>query len=763
MTFRSDILALNPWGYWRLGETTTGTGSAVDSSGNKRHGTYSSFSGGAVAGGQESLIGGDSDTAVAFSTYGSVVLPGFSKFGGSMSLLAVVKPGRLDTGCILGYAPSTGSFSLPGPSDPSIKDNAFMLRMKDGYLQGVGGDLAAIGAIATDPAAAVVNRRYLVGLEWEDGFGLRLYRDGVQVATAADTSPLALQAKFIGGGVGPQIAGFSEDLSYQHYFVGVIDEAAIFFNTLGSSTWSSLFTSMKNGEVRDSFSRPDSIYTLGTADSGQSWTLLAGNWGVTSGVAQPRNSGAGLNEVAVIESGRSNGFVQATLFGNVTGAEAGLVFRAVDANHYWTAVVDGTQTKVYRAVPGLLGYDTAKVLMQTIPVSFGQGDVMRVEMREDAMQVLKNGAVIGFPFINSYLNTATKHGLHAGGSDATTAAFGNFRVDSLSTVTSVALTAPAGSVSIDGAATVAGPVAAVTGAARATSPISAAVTGVVTSIGASVVTSSDTGDTSGVDALNVDRSSAGIQLTLLTDHVPYQPGVVRVSVADFRDPDLLYAPEEGVWLFLDGESTSTFSVALDPDTFTNDKVLFPVDDLAVGAHTLTAGHWSAAPDDRTTVVFYVDSSQIATGAASPQYPPVVTSGRWTFQQYDFASLGSVLTYEFAINPSRLEESYAEAALTNEATTAYDGVMLTWEGERRPDRWTISGDILERVDRDALAYWSNLNQRLWVTDEFGRTVLAKIVSFQSTRKRDLEHAWRHTYTMIFDVLDGPSASSFGGEF
>lgn len=268
-----------------------------------------------------------------------------------------------------------------------------------------------------------------------------------------------------------------------------------------------------------------------------------------------------------------------------------------------------------------------------------------------------------------------------------------------------------------------------------------------------------------VEALAVDRSSSGIQLTLLTEHVAYQPGVVRLTVADNTHPEAdLYYPEDTlVWLFLDGEATSTFPVELDPDTWTNDKVMYPVDDLAIGAHTLTAGSNSTNRDSATTVTFYVDTAQVATGAATPVYPPAVTSGRWTFQEYDFSDVENVLTYEFPINPSRLEETYAEAAITAEATTAYDGAMMIWEGERRPDRWIIAGEVFERIDHDALAYWAAINQRLWVTDEYGRTILAKIVGFKATRKRAMEYPWRHEYSMTFDVLDGPSVPTFSGTF
>lgn len=267
------------------------------------------------------------------------------------------------------------------------------------------------------------------------------------------------------------------------------------------------------------------------------------------------------------------------------------------------------------------------------------------------------------------------------------------------------------------------------------------------------------------EGLAVDRASSGIQLTLLSGHVPYQPGMVRLAVADNTHPAAgEYTPEDLLaWLFLDGEQTSSFPVDLDPETFDNDKVLYPVDGLTVGAHTLTAGSSSTARDDDTTVTFYVDTAQVATGAATPQYPPAITSGRWTFQQYDFANLGSVLTYEFPTNPTELQETYAQAAVTADATTAYDGLMMVWEGERRPDIWTIKGEVFQRIDHDALAYWSSINQRLWVTDEFGRTVLAKITSFKAIRKRSIDYPWRHEYTMTFDVLDGPSVASFSGQF
>lgn len=85
--------------------------------------------------------------------------------------------------------------------------------------------------------------------------------------------------------------------------------------------------------VVDTFARQASKVSLGTADSGQRWTAVAGTWGRGLGaayMARPGSSGIGL---AVIDMGAPDGLVQATQV--TSGDSAGLAFRYLDSSNYW--------------------------------------------------------------------------------------------------------------------------------------------------------------------------------------------------------------------------------------------------------------------------------------------------------------------------------------------------------------------------------------------------------------------------------------------
>jgi hypothetical protein len=55
--------------------------------------------------------------------------------------------------------------------------------------------------------------------------------------------------------------------------------------------------------VRDRFGRADSALTLGSAETGQAWTAQQGTWGISSNQAYVAALGAGLPQVATIDSG----------------------------------------------------------------------------------------------------------------------------------------------------------------------------------------------------------------------------------------------------------------------------------------------------------------------------------------------------------------------------------------------------------------------------------------------------------------------------
>ena len=86
--------------------------------------------------------------------------------------------------------------------------------------------------------------------------------------------------------------------------------------------------------VRDSFNRPDSATTLGSADSGQAWTPAVGTWGISSDQAYLASATA--QAVAVIDAGRANLKLTCTATPSPTASrgDLGVVIRYIDSNNY---------------------------------------------------------------------------------------------------------------------------------------------------------------------------------------------------------------------------------------------------------------------------------------------------------------------------------------------------------------------------------------------------------------------------------------------
>lgn len=80
--------------------------------------------------------------------------------------------------------------------------------------------------------------------------------------------------------------------------------------------------------LRDGFDRADAA-SLGTADSGQVWSDLAGGWAVAGGVAAPEPG----YSLSVVDSGGPDGVVSTTLV--QPAPEFWLVLRASDGASYW--------------------------------------------------------------------------------------------------------------------------------------------------------------------------------------------------------------------------------------------------------------------------------------------------------------------------------------------------------------------------------------------------------------------------------------------
>lgn len=152
--------------------------------------------------------------------------------------------------------------------------------------------------------------------------------------------------------------------------------------------------------VQDSFDRANGA--IGTADSGQTWSVLSGNWTVESNKA--RNTFGGTQSFCVIDAGIADCTLEVTVSGTLNSG-GGIAFRFTDANNgLFIEIANGSQTVIYKLQGG--GFTQLSI----ISMSWAAGDVMTVVLSGTSITLKKNGVVAGST-TSSFNQTATKHGL----------------------------------------------------------------------------------------------------------------------------------------------------------------------------------------------------------------------------------------------------------------------------------------------------------------------------------------------------------------
>jgi len=178
--------------------------------------------------------------------------------------------------------------------------------------------------------------------------------------------------------------------------------------TFGSTSPWTVTTS----SVLDSFDRADDPITLGVTDTGQPWLALSGQtWGTLGNEAYLPSGAGGSNAVAVVETGLSDGYVEAVV-GSARESGWGVVCRYADVSNYLYATLTTASAswRVIEVVGGVTSVLLAATLGPTPP-----GTVARLEFVGTAITLRLNGAPLGAPAAsNPALSGNTKHGLRAG-------------------------------------------------------------------------------------------------------------------------------------------------------------------------------------------------------------------------------------------------------------------------------------------------------------------------------------------------------------
>ena len=104
--------------------------------------------------------------------------------------------------------------------------------------------------------------------------------------------------------------------------------------------------------VWDSFNRADTVSTIGTADSGQTWSTINSSSGYANILTNQLQQYQPGSNTSLIDSGSGNGDLKVTLINNVAG-NYGIVFRVSNSNTYWYFGHNGGyQIQLYKYVNG---------------------------------------------------------------------------------------------------------------------------------------------------------------------------------------------------------------------------------------------------------------------------------------------------------------------------------------------------------------------------------------------------------------------------
>lgn len=153
--------------------------------------------------------------------------------------------------------------------------------------------------------------------------------------------------------------------------------------------------------VIDAFNRADSMSGLGIADTGQTWQIVRGNFGIYSNEAFAYS----VDSMAVIECLASDGTASLTPTFVTLNDTASLVFRYTDSANYWFIGLDASS---YIKLVKVVGGTWNTIFNQ--PSGFINGDVVSVELYGADIGITING-VNWTSYNDSFNVTGTKYGM----------------------------------------------------------------------------------------------------------------------------------------------------------------------------------------------------------------------------------------------------------------------------------------------------------------------------------------------------------------
>jgi len=152
-----------------------------------------------------------------------------------------------------------------------------------------------------------------------------------------------------------------------------------------------------------SFTSADNATTVPVADSGQSFTVVSGVWGIKTNQLMKYSGGGGTFDLISFDAAKSDCKVQAKFNGNV--GEPRLAFRASDQHNMFQIYATATTYRLNKVVA-----DVSTQLMDDSTIIPAAGDIIEVALWGQAIMIWINGVYIK-TISDAFNQTITKHGL----------------------------------------------------------------------------------------------------------------------------------------------------------------------------------------------------------------------------------------------------------------------------------------------------------------------------------------------------------------
>ncbi|MDT3443600.1 DNRLRE domain-containing protein [Pseudofrankia sp. BMG5.37] len=155
-----------------------------------------------------------------------------------------------------------------------------------------------------------------------------------------------------------------------------------------------------------SFTGPDSNSSLGDTDTGETWTVLSGSWGIEDNAAKLVSAGSGSRSLAVMNAA-SDGTIRFTV--PTAQDRVGIAFRAQDNNNYWSLYVKPSSGALVLAKR--VGGTETTVATYT-GACCSADDTYAIGMAGSVLTVYRNDRVVG-SVTDGQFSTVTQAGLYA--------------------------------------------------------------------------------------------------------------------------------------------------------------------------------------------------------------------------------------------------------------------------------------------------------------------------------------------------------------